>query len=206
MPRLIMLLFVAVGLCGICQSASLCPRCQGMVLPADTFCTKCRWRLSEPYTPPPAQQPPAAQPSSASASSGSSLSRHVPRATSVTPIKLAIVDQLAIPSDRQCSVYGLHLSAIGGQCHTMYGISIAGIGTECVTLGGLSVGLFGMARTSAYGLQIGLINGAQDGLYGCQIGMLNIAGVDTCGIQIGCINCITLKGSQRVLPLLNMQF
>ena len=206
--------FIAIGT--ICHAADRCPRCSAEVLPTDTFCSNCRWRMSDDYpsapppstySPPPAYRQPIERPPEPIRESNSSSPGYVLNESFVTPLKLSIVGPIALPTDLLCSVYGLHLSVLGGQSHTMAGIGISGIGSNCEELDGLSVGIFNLSRLAAYGLQIGFMNLVTDGsLYGCQIGVLNFAGRDTCGVQLGVINCIGSGDNSRTLPILNMSF
>lgn len=243
MIRRICFVIVALGLGGLCLAANKCSHCSADVLATDTFCLKCGHRILAPapepatepepppptspstYSPPPQYRQPLKRPAEPSPRQDDPPSPSYRQAESfVTPIKLSIIGPISLPTDQQCSVYGLHLGVIGGYCPTMTGISISGAGSNCKTMKGICiggigtgcdeaygasiVGIFNILHKTAYGLQVGIVNGIENdgGMYGCQIGVVNFAGRKSRCLQIGAINTIGTRPDSRILPLMNMNF
>ena len=164
-----------------------CTKCMGPLLRTDTYCQKCGAKIvSWPDTTP-------------------VYSYDSTKSDMVTPIKISFLHTAAIPWDASCTVYGLHVSVLGGKCHTVCGFNVAGIGSECHTLDGLSAGLFNQAYDT-YGIQMGFFNCAEN-LKGLQIGAFNIAGSkNTCGVQIGIINQMGMGEGSWYIPGINVCF
>jgi hypothetical protein len=199
MRNAILVLLLSVA-CSVRATEYYCNGCGGRLLRTDTFCTKCGAKItvwpdmhpSQPtkekkYTP------------------VSGIPEDLPKSDLKTPLKISIVDVLALPWDRHCTVYGLHLAALGDSCHSIYGISACGIAMTCHTLGGIGVAMFNLAHV-ACGIQVGFFNAA-DELDGLQIGAINMAGRGkTKGVQIGVINQIGMKDEGWFMPVINMCF
>ena len=198
--RKAILVLVLSMVCSANATEYYCKGCGGALLRTDTFCTKCGAKItvwpdmhpSQPtkgkdYTP------------------VAGIPENYPKSDLTTPLKISIIDKISLPWDEHCTVYGLHIAALGDSCHSIYGISACGIATTCHTLGGIGVGLFSLFH-AVYGIQVGFFNAA-DELYGLQIGVVNLAGPGkTKGVQIGMFNQIGMNNEGWFMPVINMCF
>ena len=192
--------------------AKTCPNCNCKVLDSDAFCPNCGRGLAESPKPVPAapKANPSAQsesrsvqePKAAETPYGSRSDRSV-GSSSIIPLKLSILDPLALPVEKDCTVCGLHISAIYGDCGVLYGIQIAGLGEKCRKMYGAAVAGIVNDATDAYGIQIGLFNVAEH-MRGIQIGFANYS-KRMSGVQIGVLNTID-RSSVQFMPVLNMHF
>ena len=219
-----LLLFSIVFILGECALADLCTECNAEVLSTDAFCASCGYDVSawrkrlvsqRPKTQQDDQRPPVQKaPSRSSARpdisdyvyTGATMHYMTPSDT-ITPIKLTVVDKIALPWERNSVVYGLHLAALGGSCHTIYGLNIAGIGNNCHTMGGLGFAIFNQVH-EFYGAQLGFVN-LVDELKGVQVGIINFADPrKSVGIQIGVFNSFksAYEGDGWFFPGINVCF
>ena len=199
MRKAILVLLLSM-VCSANATEYYCKGCGGSLLRTDTFCTKCGARITVwPDSP----QSRTTQKKEYTPVSG--IPENYPKSDLTTPLKISIVDVLALPWDRHCTVYGLHVGALGDSCHSIYGISACGIGSNCHTFGGIGVAMFNMTHI-AYGIQVGFFNACDD-LYGLQIGAINMAGRGkTKGVQIGVCNQIGMNNEGWFMPIINMCF
>ncbi|MCK9583098.1 MAG: hypothetical protein M0Q46_05780 [Endomicrobiales bacterium] len=122
-------------------------------------------------------------------------------ASAATPVKLSLVPELSIPSDK--AVSGLDLS-IASNVDTVEGLQLAWIfGGVDSKIEGVQYSFVSKANV-VKGVQLGFYNGAND-VTGLQWGFINVAD-KLKGVQIGLVNVIHKGGFLPVCVIANASF
>ena len=116
-----------------------------------------------------------------------SVSAFAARADMTAYFMMSILSPGQLPSPA-CDVYGMRLSAIYGECHSLNGFDLGLYGATREYVNGLQLGGVHVVLSDVNGAQLGLFNWVENELAGFQLGVLANTADDVAGLQLGCVN------------------
>ena len=116
-----------------------------------------------------------------------SVSAFAARADMTAYFMMSILSPGQLPSPA-CDVYGMRLSAIYGECHSLNGFDLGLYGATREYVNGLQLGGVHVVLSDVNGAQLGLFNWVENEFAGFQCGVLANVADDLAGLQLGCVN------------------